>query len=94
MATFVLDNCIDNVDIRKPNLQNQINIPYKLPTFFEEKLSKLMDILGLNTGSFDIIKGTDSNLYFLEINPVGIFDNVSYYCNYYLEKKIADYLYT
>jgi hypothetical protein len=29
---------------------------------------------------------------FLEVNPIGQFNQVSIPCNYFLEKKIADYL--
>ena len=76
-----------NYNIKKPNR----TAPYQLPEEIEYKLSKLMYLLGLNTGSIDLIYSTDSSYYFLEINPVGQFGMVSYPCNYYLEKKLAQY---
>lgn len=51
-----------------------------------------MNSLNLNTGSIDLIVDTQDNYYFLEINPVGQFGMVSQPCNYYLEKKVAEYL--
>ncbi len=51
-----------------------------------------MDNLGLDTGSIVLIKSKDDQWYFLEVNPVGQFGMVSYPCNYYLERKIAEYL--
>ena len=51
-----------------------------------------MKKLKLETGSLDFIKTTDDRLVFLEVNPVGQFGMVSSPCNYYLEKKIAEYL--
>ncbi len=76
-----------NYNIKKPNR----TAPYQLPEEIEGKLSKLMYLLGLNTGSIDLIYSTDNNYYFLEVNPVGQFGMVSYPCNYYLEKKVAQY---
>lgn len=65
------------------------NVPYSLPSKVSYKLDKLMQLLGLNTGSIDLIKGIDGEYYFLEINPNGQFGMVSQPCNYNLEKKVA-----
>lgn len=46
----------------------------------------------MNSGSIDMIVTLNNNYVFLEVNPVGQFWQVSYLCNYYLEKKIAHYL--
>ena len=72
----------------KPNR----TVPYKLPKELEDRLKALMDELDLETGSIDLIKGIDGNYYFLEVNPVGQFGMTSYPCNYYLERKVAEYL--
>ncbi|WP_053002183.1 grasp-with-spasm system ATP-grasp peptide maturase [Kordia jejudonensis] len=67
-------------------------IPYKLDDSIENKLHKLMIKLGLKFGAIDLIKSKDGEYYFLEINPVGQYGDVSMICNYYLHKKIAEYL--
>jgi len=65
----------------------------KLPLALEAMIRKLMKSLNLNTGSLDLIKGKENGIYyFLEINPNGQFGMVSEPCNYYLEKKVAEFL--
>lgn len=78
----------NSLDFRTSYSTNR-NIPYKLPYKVSYKLNKLMQLLGLNTGSIDLIKGIDGDYYFLEINPNGQFGMVSQPCNYNLEKKVA-----
>jgi len=90
MAVFTIENLDETIDIRKNSIK-KIHVPYSLPKNYEDKLRQLMTLLKLDTASIDIIKSKDGNLYFLEANPAGIFDDVSYYCNYYIEKLIADY---
>ena len=51
-----------------------------------------MKEVGLNSGSIDILKGTDGKYYFLEINPVGMFEFISAPCNYNFPKLIAQTL--
>jgi len=58
----------------------------------EERLKKTFKQLNLTTGSADFIKGKNGRYYFLEINPVGHFTQVSMPCNYQLEKKIAQFI--
>ena len=77
-----------NYNTEKPNR----NVPYKLPKEIEYKIQLLMNEVGLNTGSIDLIKDINGEYVFLEINPVGQFGMVSQPCNYYLEKKVAEYL--
>ena len=80
-------------DFRKPNLGNKNRkLPYLLPNSIKSRIVKLMKALSLNTGSLDMIVDSDDNYTFLEVNPVGQFSMTSYPCNYYLEKKIAEYL--
>lgn len=79
-----------NYDREKPNKVG----PYKLPKNIESKLIKLMETIGLNTGSIDLVKGLDGDYYFLEVNPSGQFGMTSFPCNYNLHKKVANYLIT
>ena len=46
----------------------------------------------LNMGTLDFIVTKNDEFIFLEINPVGQFTDLSYNCNYYVEKKIAQIL--
>lgn len=66
--------------------------PYKLPHSIETKLTALMNELKLETGSIDIIVTPEKKYVFLEVNPIGQFNQVSIPCNYALEEKIANYL--
>ncbi|MEI7597209.1 MAG: hypothetical protein WCK02_15785 [Bacteroidota bacterium] len=67
-------------------VENYVN--YKLPREIEIKIFRLMRRLKVNSGSVDIIYD-GSKYFFLEINPVGQFDFVSYCGNYQIEKEIA-----
>lgn len=67
-------------------------VPYNLPKTISAKIRKLMTSLQLDTGSIDFVVTDDNRYVFLEVNPVGQFGMTSFPCNYYLEKKIADYL--
>lgn len=94
MAIFSQRNAKTKIDFRHydDEVPNR-NVPYILPKGIENKIHKLMQKLGLNTGSIDLMveQGT-KNYYFLEVNPVGQFGMVSAPCNYYLEKKVASLL--
>jgi len=94
MAIFSQKNEHTIVDMKKSIPIRNRSVPYKLPKLIEEKLLEFMKKLDLDTASIDIIKGKDGKFYFLEVNQFGIFSNVSNLCNYYLEKKITDYLIT
>lgn len=76
-----------NYDSQKPNRI----VPYKLPDNIEDKLNRLMVKMGLITGSIDIIY-KDGNYCFLEVNPVGQYEMISYPCNYNLSSVIAEFL--
>lgn len=77
-----------NYDYSRPNRC----IPYQLPKNIESKLDKLMKKLNLNCGSFDIIYTPEGKYYFLEVNPIGQFQWLSYNCNFNIEKLIAQEL--
>jgi ATP-GRASP peptide maturase of grasp-with-spasm system len=80
-------------DFRRYN-SNKPNrtIPFKLPRQIESQLKKFLKVSGINSGSFDLIVTPEDDFVFLELNPVGQFGMVSNPCNYYLEKKIANFL--
>jgi ATP-GRASP peptide maturase of grasp-with-spasm system len=81
------------VDYRKYNLDrpNRV-IPFQLPAEIEDKLARLADRLGLNTGSIDLILDRSGEFYFLEVNPVGQFGRLSESCNLSIERLIAERL--
>jgi ATP-GRASP peptide maturase of grasp-with-spasm system len=93
MAIFSQQSSETKIDFRNYDWETPNRcVPYKLPMNIEEKLSKLMALLKLNTGSIDLIVNTTGEYIFLEVNPVGQFGMVSSPCNYYLEREIARFL--
>ncbi len=95
MAIFSQKDKQTKVDFRRYNFDTPNRaVPYQLPKHIEKKALQLMRIVGLNTGSIDILKSENGNYYFLEVNPVGQFGMVSEPCNYNLEYEIANYLTT
>ncbi|TDW96963.1 grasp-with-spasm system ATP-grasp peptide maturase [Dinghuibacter silviterrae] len=81
------------MDFRDLDMNRPVRMaPYRLPQPVEASIRRLMDRLGLSTGSLDLMLSTEGRLYFLEVNPVGQFGMTSYPCNYQLDKKIAEYL--
>ena len=50
-----------------------------------------MSCLGLDSGSIDMVVTKEGDFVFLEVNPVGQFNQVSKPCNYFLEKEISKY---
>jgi len=93
MAIFSQTNYKTQVDFRHydDSKPNQVSA-YQLPRDLESKLDALMKKLGLDTGSIDLIKDMNGDYVFLEVNPTGQYDMVSYPCNYHLDKKIAEAL--
>lgn len=77
-----------NYDEKMPNRM----IPYLLNETVAQKIRNLMADIGLNMGSIDLIKARNGKFYFLEINPVGQYDFVSYHCNYNIHRVIAKFL--
>ncbi|MCP1383084.1 grasp-with-spasm system ATP-grasp peptide maturase [Runella salmonicolor] len=93
MAIFSQNSDKTKIDFREydEEIPNR-NVPYLLPSYIEKLLLIFSKKIGLNSGSFDLIKTIHGNYVFLEVNPVGQFGMVSYPCNYFLEEKIANYL--
>ncbi|SDP99132.1 ATP-GRASP peptide maturase, grasp-with-spasm system [Mucilaginibacter sp. OK268] len=93
MAIFSQNDPQTVVDFRHYNYQRPNRmVPYVIDAETTDKIKRFMKIANLNTGSLDLICSDKDELFFLEVNPVGQFGMVSFPCNYYLEKKIAEYL--
>lgn len=93
MAIFSQGNKQTSIDFRVYDEGNPNRVvPYQLPLNIESKLRLFMKKYKLNTGSFDLIFSKAKEYIFLEVNPVGQFGMVSFPCNYFLEKKIAEFL--
>ena len=93
MAIFSQQHKATSLDYRnyqheKPNRW----VPFRLPEGISQQIQKLMESLGLVMGSIDLIRSTEKEYVFLEVNPSGQFEMVSLPCNYHLEEKIANYL--
>ncbi|MFD2286321.1 hypothetical protein GJU39_00170 [Pedobacter petrophilus] len=67
-------------------------VNYQLPETVENKLRTLMDSVGLNTGSIDLLRSHDGEYYFLEVNPGGQYSAPSERNNLNVEKHIAEWL--
>ena len=81
------------VDFRNYNVQrpNRV-VPYTVPKEIELKITQFMEKCNYKTGSIDMIVTTCGNFVFLEVNPIGQFEQVSRPGNYHLNKVIAEYL--
>ncbi len=93
MAIFSQQNKKTKVDFRNYD-RNKPNrfIPYSLPKEIENKLTSFMTYQKLTSGSIDMVIDINGDYIFLEVNPVGQYGMISYPCNYFLHKKIAEYL--
>lgn len=90
-AIFVDNENYD--DIKRQFSSSNIKwLPFKFPKEIETKIQSFMNRISLNTGSIDMIKKINGDFIFIEVNPVGQFIAPSGRCNYYLEKKIANWL--
>jgi ATP-GRASP peptide maturase of grasp-with-spasm system len=93
MAIFSQNNKKTNTDFRNYDTDNpNRNTPFQLPVDIEQKIRSLCSYLRINFCSMDILLDEQYEYYFLEINPVGQFGMTSLPCNYYIEKKIAEFL--
>jgi ATP-GRASP peptide maturase of grasp-with-spasm system len=95
MAIFSQISRETQVDFRRSGREAETlvrYVPFRLPDHLKTSLQNIMDDLGMDTGSIDLIVDDKGDYYFLEVNHVGQFGWLSLYCNYYLEKKIAEVL--
>jgi ATP-GRASP peptide maturase of grasp-with-spasm system len=93
MAIFSQGDAQTRTDFRRYNRERpNRTVPYRLAAATAQRIRRLMDDLGLETGSLDLLHAPDDREVFLEINPVGQFGMVSKPCNYPLERKVAEHL--
>ena len=88
IATFDFSG---NVDIRNIREKDKRYLAFELPSELKRKVLKLAKNLDLKCGTVDLLK-SDEDYYFLEVNPLGQFHQVSHYGGYQIEKHIADLL--
>lgn len=88
VATFDFEN---NVDIRNIKEIDKKYIPYELPKSLQKKILKLAKVLKLKCGTIDFLR-TRNEYFFLEVNPLGQFHQVSLFGNYNIGKYIASLL--
>jgi len=90
MAILSQNNDITKLDFRNYDKERMNRfIPYTLDGNLLTMLKCFMKKSNHFTGSIDLIKSTDGEIYFLEINPSGQFSWLSDACNYNIEKDIA-----
>lgn len=93
IAIFSQSQSQTNTDYRNYNYDiSNRSEPFLLPPPLKRKIKLLANKLQLNSGSVDFIYSTNHEFYFLEINPIGQFSNVSIGGNYNIEKYIANQL--
>lgn len=93
MAIFSQEDDKTSIDFRNYNhLKPNRTVPFQLPFDIKCKLMKLMKLMGLNTASIDMMVTPKDEYVFLEVNPDGQFGMVSYPCNYFIEREIANIL--
>jgi hypothetical protein len=80
----------DNRDITASAYLHRM--PFTLPKSLAQKLVALITMLGYTTCSIDLLIDEKGKYHFLELNPVGQFDNLSALCNMQIEKFIAQKL--
>lgn len=80
-----------NIDSRDYHNRNDSIVNFNLPKVFEKKLIKLLKYLNINTASLDIMLSKQNTFFLLDINPYGIYDTASEYCNYPIESKILKF---
>ncbi len=92
-TAFIIDTATKSVD-KKMDVSATHMVPYQLPAEVEENIRQFMQKAALNTGCLDIIKDTNDQYVFIEVNPVGQYLAESEKCNYKLDKVIAEWLIT
>jgi ATP-GRASP peptide maturase of grasp-with-spasm system len=93
MAIFSQGGTQSAVDLRQNDGKKPLRrVPYRLPEPVEAAVGRLMVSLGLSSGSLDLVRTPDGRHVFLEVNPAGQFGMMSIPCNYYLPRRVAEYL--
>jgi ATP-GRASP peptide maturase of grasp-with-spasm system len=92
-AIFSQNDSQTSVDFRNYNRTkpNRL-VPFKLGAEIKVKLVAFMKSIDIKSGSIDLVVSKTNNYTFLEVNPIGQFQQVSLPCNYFIERHIAQYL--
>lgn len=91
VAIFSQQSELSSEDYRRYPSQPNRSVCFELDSSTKNKVVALMNDLKLNCGSIDFILDKNDELWFLEVNSVGQFGNVSGTGNYYIEAEIAKY---
>jgi ATP-GRASP peptide maturase of grasp-with-spasm system len=92
-AVFSQENEKTSIDLKDYGEDNPNRVvPFELPVEIQTKIQILMKNLGLLSGSIDMAVNTKNQFVFIEVNPVGQFEQVSVPCNYNLPKLVAEIL--
>lgn len=92
-AIFSQENDKTSIDLKDYGEDNPNRVvPFELPKDIQTKIQMLMDNLGLLSGSIDMAVNTKNQYVFIEVNPIGQFEQVSVPCNYNLPKFVAEIL--
>jgi ATP-GRASP peptide maturase of grasp-with-spasm system len=92
-AIFSQSNEQTKVDFKNySNTRPNRVVPFELPGAVQQQLDALMQRLDINSGSIDMVLTPEGEYVFLEVNPVGQFEQVSVPCHYNLFKTIAETL--
>ncbi len=80
-------------DWRDALLKDEVRLePGDLPEAYKQKLYRLVESMGLNYASLDVIEDLDGNLYFIDLNPSGNFGWVEHYTGLDISGAIANLL--
>lgn len=82
----------ESIDFR--GSRHRVMVPFDLDAIDRQNLLLLASEMGLESGSADLVLTEDNQLFFLEINPVGQLDFVSFLSNLHIEREIAKTLIT
>lgn len=92
-AVFSQESEFTSIDLKNIESENPNRIvPYQISLALENQLKSLMQKLNLLSGSIDMIVTKDSHFIFLEVNPIGQFEQVANPCNYPIYKEISSLL--
>ncbi len=93
LAYFSQQEEATSIDYRNPSGMFKFKTEVvTLPSEITSAIKTFMDLAGLSTGSIDLIYRPNGEFVFLEINPCGIFENVSYFGNFNIEEEFAKLL--
>jgi len=81
------------IDSRNYDFNQELKIvPFEIPSDIKERLDNLFSKLHLNFGIVDFIITPNNDFVFLELNPVGQFNDIVEYGNYDIYNEIVTFL--